>query len=117
MTASAINWARGLLARQSRNKASVKATTGGGRSSGEPVEVYRAANELEAQVVKGFLETNDIPVMLRHESLGPTLGVAVGSLAEVRIMVPELLAGRAAELLDAQAEAAALAEQAREDEI
>lgn len=88
----------------SQSATAEEATTGGGQQSGEPVEVYRAANMLEAQVVKGLLESNDIPVLLVGESLGTTLAVSVGALAEVRVMVPEPLAARAVELLTEQAE-------------
>ena len=42
-------------------------TTGGDVQSGRPVEIYRAANEMEAQVIKSFLESNGIPVMLIEE--------------------------------------------------
>lgn len=109
MTAGSVDWMRGLLGgRRARADAQSKATTGGGRQSGEPVEVYRALNEAEAMVVKGFLESDDIPVMLRWESIGPTLGISVGALAEVSVMVPEALAPRATELLEAQARLAGL---------
>lgn len=105
MSVSAIDWVRGLLRRRtSREDAPARETTGGGRHSGDPVEVYRAANDMEAQVVKGFLESCEIPVMLRREALGSTLGVSVGPLAEVGVMVPEPLAAKAMELLEAQAE-------------
>jgi hypothetical protein len=91
----------------SRASAGEETTTGSAQQSTEPVEVYRAANILEAQVVQGLLESNDIPVMLVRESLGTTLAVSVGALAEVRVMVPEALAPRAVEILTAQVEEAA----------
>jgi hypothetical protein len=101
------DWRRRLgLRRREADSAASRATTGGGSQSSEPVEVYLAANDLEAQVIKGFLEANGIPVMLRREALGTTLGVAVGHLAEVSVMVPEPLADRAVELLEEQAELA-----------
>ena len=101
------DWRRrlGLRGRESDSSAE-RATPGGGSQSSEPVEVFLAANDLEAQVIKGFLEANDIPVLLRREAWGTTLGVAVGYLAEVSVMVPELLADRAVELLKEQAELA-----------
>ena len=101
------DWRRRLgLRGRDPDSAANRATTGGGSQSGEPVEVYLAANDLEAQVIKGFLEANDIPVMLRREALGTTLGVAVGHLAEVSVRVPAPLADRAVELLEEQAAAA-----------
>ena len=75
-------------------------TTGGSIESEDPVEVYVAANELEAQVIRSFLESNDIPVMLRGEALGQVYGLVVGKFAEVRVFVPHLLAEKARALLD-----------------
>lgn len=117
MTTSAINWAKGLLRRKESEDAPARATTGGGRQSGDPVEVYRAANEMEAQVVKGFLESNDIPVMLRGEAIGQTIGFTVGPLAEVSVLVPEPLAPKAEELLQAQAESSFTDAEETEDEV
>ncbi len=71
----------------------------GGRAPGLPVEVYRAANEMEAQVVKGRLESEGIPTLLRREAIGPVFGLSVGALAEVQVLVPALLAERAREIL------------------
>lgn len=102
MTVGALDWARGLLRRIGGAKEDeTMTTTGGGHHSSDLVEVYRAAHNLEAQVIKGLLESNDIPVLLVGESLGTTLAVSIGALAEVRVMVPEPLADRALELLSA----------------
>ena len=73
--------------------------TGGGPVDVPPVEVYCAANELEAQVVKGRLESEGIPALLSYDATGPVLGLAVGTLAEVRVLVPATLAERAQEIL------------------
>lgn len=99
MTSRALDWPRRLFGRRSRDQAIPKETTGGQIEAGEPVEVYLAAHELEAQVIKGYLESHAIPVVLLSEAIGPTLAVAVGPLAEVRVMVPAPLAERARELL------------------
>ncbi|MDW8316646.1 MAG: DUF2007 domain-containing protein [Anaerolineae bacterium] len=113
MTSEPLDLSGGLLRRlEERARAAVMAVTGGGRSS-ELVEVYRAANELEAQVVKGLLETNDIPVLLQGESLRTALAVTVGPLAEVRVLVPAPLAEQAQALL-AQHGEEDLADQAEE---
>lgn len=117
MTSNAIDWARGLLGRARREEAASKETTGGSRKSGDPVEVYRASNQMEAQVVKGFLESNDIPVMLRWEAVGAVYGMTVGPLAEVSVMVAEPLAPRALELLQAQAEVAARLDDLADEEF
>jgi hypothetical protein len=82
------------------------ATTGGSIQSDEPVEVFVAANDLEAQVIKSYLESNDIPVMLQGDAVSKIYGLAVGGLAEVRVYVPALLAPKAIELLEETEEAA-----------
>jgi hypothetical protein len=61
--------------------------------------IYRAAGLLEAQVIKGRLETSGIPVLLDYESAGPTYGFTVGDLGEVRVMVPIERADEARELI------------------
>ncbi len=52
------------------------------------VVVYRAAGELEAQVVKGRLTSEGIPAIFQNEALG-TLGFTLDGLGEFRILVPE----------------------------
>jgi len=61
--------------------------------------VYRASGLLSAQVIKGRLETSGIPAVLDYESLGPTLGITVDGLGEVRVMVPVERAEEARELI------------------
>jgi hypothetical protein len=61
--------------------------------------VYRAQGMLEAEAVKGRLETSGIPALLDYESLGPTLGITIDGLGEVRILVPIDRAADARELL------------------
>ncbi len=82
------------------------ATTGGSKQPGGPVEVCIAANDLEAQVIKSFLESNGIPVMLQGDSVSKVYGFTVGGMAEVRVFVPEALASKAVELLEADDEGA-----------
>ena len=79
-------------------------TTGSDVQAGQPVEVYRAANEMEAQVIKSFLESNGIPVMLQHEAISNVIGFSAGPLAEVGVLVPEPLAEKAIELLESSEE-------------
>ncbi|MSP14070.1 MAG: DUF2007 domain-containing protein [Chloroflexi bacterium] len=63
------------------------------------IVVYVAAGQLEAHVVKGHLESEEIPVLLKYESAGLVYGLAVGSMAEVEILVPEPLADQARSIL------------------
>jgi len=59
----------------------------------------RTANYLEAQIIKGRLETEGIPVLLSYESAGLVYGLTIDGLGEVKIMVPQHLAEEAEEIL------------------
>lgn len=74
-------------------------TTTGGEGDQEPVVVWRAANQMEAQVVKGRLESEGIPAIIQGEALGAIYGLTSGSLAETLVLVPAPLADRAEQLL------------------
>lgn len=74
------------------------ATTGGG-SEGEPVVVWEAANIMEAHVVKGRLESEGIPAIIRGEALATIYGLTAGNLAAAKVLVPAPLAERALEVL------------------
>jgi len=54
---------------------------------------------MEAQIIKGRLESEGIPVLLSYESAGLVYGITVDGLGEVKIMVPKALAKEAKELL------------------
>ena len=54
---------------------------------------------MEAQIMKGRLESEGIPVLLSYESAGLVYGLTVDGLGEVKIMVPERLAEEAKEIL------------------
>jgi hypothetical protein len=59
------------------------------------VEVYRAVGEAEATIIKGLLETNGIPCILKSAS-----GVfAILGVGEVRVMVDESMAEEAKRLV------------------
>ena len=66
--------------------------------------VYRASGLLRAQVIQGRLEVSGIPCVLDYEALGPTLGVTIDGLGEVRVLVPADRADEARELLEADDE-------------
>lgn len=63
------------------------------------VVVYRAAGLVEAEIIKGFLESEEIPVHLGYESAGAVYGLTVDGLGEVRVCVPAAFADEARELL------------------
>ncbi|HSN76566.1 MAG TPA: DUF2007 domain-containing protein [Anaerolineae bacterium] len=102
MTAKPFKWSRWLGAGKTGVEEKSMATTGGSIQPGEPVEICVAANELEAQVIKSFLESNDIPVMLQGDAVSKVYGFTVGMMAQVKVFVPELLAAKAIELLEAE---------------
>jgi len=55
---------------------------------GDLIQIYSVAGILTAEVLKGKLESEGIPVLLSYESLGPVMGLTVNGLGEVRILVP-----------------------------
>jgi hypothetical protein len=57
------------------------------------------ANYLEAQIIKGRLESEGIPVLLSYESAGLIYGITVDGLGQVKIMVPRKLEEEAREIL------------------
>ena len=61
--------------------------------------IYRTAGLMQAEIIKGRLESAGIPVMLDYESLGRVMGITVDGLGEVRILVPNERADEARELL------------------
>jgi hypothetical protein len=70
-------------------------------SESEPLITVRTANYLEAQIIKGRLETEGIPVLLSYESAGLVYGITVDGLGQVKIMVPRKLEEEAREILGA----------------
>ena len=69
-------------------------------SEREPLVTVRTAKYMEAQIIKGRLESEGIPVLLKYESAGLVYGVTVDGLGEVKIMVPKHLAEEAREILE-----------------
>jgi len=57
------------------------------------------AKYMEAQVIKGRLESEGIPVLLSYESAGLIYGLTVDGWGEVKIMVPKALAKEAKGIL------------------
>lgn len=59
----------------------------------------RTAKYMEAQIIKGRLESEGIPVLLSYESAGLVYGITIDGLGEVKIMVPRRLEAEAREIL------------------
>ena len=62
--------------------------------------VYVANGQPEAEIIKGRLETEGIPVMLRYESVGLVYGLTTDGLGQVKVQVPSSLAQEAKEILE-----------------
>lgn len=101
--AVASDWLSGLFRRDTQEQTNnpdqnANATTGGDLDQ-EPVVVWEAANLMEAEVVKGRLQSEGIPAVVRSEALGAIYGLTTGSLAAADVLVPAALAERAFEIL------------------
>jgi len=59
------------------------------------VPIYTAQGELQANIIRSHLESEGIPVFLKHESAGPVFGLTVDGLGQVKVMVPQELAEEA----------------------
>jgi hypothetical protein len=65
------------------------------------VVVDEIAGELEAEIMRGFLEAQGIEVVLSQEGLGHNLQLGVGPLGRVQLLVPGKQAEQAKALLEA----------------
>jgi hypothetical protein len=61
--------------------------------------VTTAQGELQAEVIRGLLEAQEIPVYLSQEGVARAYGFGVGPLSEVEIMVPENFLDAAQEVI------------------
>ena len=52
------------------------------------VMVASVSGEIQAEIIKGFLEAQGISVFLNQEGAGRAYGLGVGPLGEVQILVP-----------------------------
>jgi hypothetical protein len=68
-------------------------------SASESLVSVRTAKYMEAQIIKGRLESEGIPVLLSYESAGLIYGLTIDGLGEVKIMVPRRLEEEAREIL------------------
>ncbi len=63
------------------------------------VEVYKARNDMEAQVIRSLLESYDIPCFLKSNAAPSVHMFTVDGMAEVRVLVLDSMAERARELI------------------
>lgn len=91
-------WFRPTPAQAESEQTETTASTGGSIDQ-EPVVVWVAANQMEAQIIKGRLESEGIPALIRGEALGAIYGLTTGSLAECAVLVPAAIAEKAETIL------------------
>jgi hypothetical protein len=77
----------------------LKYTKGRTMSANGQLVTVHSARYMEAQVMKGHLESEGIPVLLSYESAGLVYGLTIDGIGEVKIMVPERLAEEAKRIL------------------
>lgn len=67
--------------------------------AGEQLAIICTARQMEAQIIKGRLESEGIPTLLKYDSASLVYGLTIDGLGEVQIMVPKHLAEDAKEIL------------------
>ena len=63
------------------------------------VTVYTALGRMEAEIVRGRLEAEQIPAMLAYESVGQVFGLTMDGLGQVQVKVPEQFAEAACAII------------------
>lgn len=74
-------------------------TTPGGSEQTRWVAVAVNVGPGEAAIIKGRLESQDIPAVVQQEAVGSVLGLTVGPLGSAKVLVPEPLSEQALEIL------------------
>ena len=68
------------------------------------MEVCVTSGLMQAEIIKGRLEANGIPVLLQYESLGPVMGLTIDGLGQVQVLVRADQADTARALLECVAD-------------
>jgi len=63
------------------------------------VEVYKAVGEAEAQIIRGILESNGIPCLLKSQAAPSVHVFTIDGMGEVKVMVGKSMAEEAKELI------------------
>ncbi len=82
-----------------REEAGTSETTPRGTQETKWVTIGENLNPGEAVVIKGRLESEEIPVVVQQEAIGSFIGLTVGPLGSAKVLVPEPLAERALAIL------------------
>lgn len=61
--------------------------------------IHISSGLLQANIIKGRLEAEGIPTRLSYEAAGEIYAITVDGLGEVRILVPQMEAFRARDIL------------------
>ena len=91
-------WPSGQAAKSNSSKTTE--TTSGGKESVPWVVVAENLNPGEAAIIKGLLDSENIPTLVQQEAVGTVLALTVGPLGSARVLVPEPLAQQALDILD-----------------
>ncbi|HAS04977.1 MAG TPA: hypothetical protein DCR71_04410 [Dehalococcoidia bacterium] len=78
------------------------------------IEVYKAKGELEAQIIKGMLDSYNIPSVLRSNAASSVHSFVFDGMGEVRVMVPESFAEEATNIINAEYQSDSLKQQEEE---
>lgn len=63
------------------------------------VDIYHASGELEAQIIKGLLESNGIPCILKSDAASSVHAFTVDGMGEVKVAVLASMADEARKLI------------------
>ena len=64
------------------------------------VVIDEVAGELQAEILRGFLEAQEIPVWASQEGAGRVYALGIGDLGRVQLLVPSSYVEKARLLLD-----------------
>lgn len=64
------------------------------------IQIASVQAEVQAELLRGLLEAQDIPVLLSREGAGRALGLTIGPLGEVHILVPDQYQNQARKVLN-----------------
>jgi len=62
--------------------------------------VAKVQGQVTANILKGHLESEGIPVVLRYESAGQVFGIIVDGLGQVEVLVPQEFAEAAGRIIE-----------------
>lgn len=76
--------------------------------------IYETVGVGEAELIRGLLEANQIPVFLSQEGAGKAYGFTLGRLGRIQVLVPVSLTAKAGHLIE-EYETGALMDQDSDD--